>query len=245
MTIRLFKTLFCFSVILLLVGCKTELYTGLTEREANQMYALLSDQGIDVEKRMVKEKNTTKVDLLVGRNEIPASMQLLTSQGYPRQDYINMGEVFVKSGMISSPMEEKARYNFALSQELRETLSRIDGVLDTRVHVVLPTETRSNETANPSTASVFIKHINSMPTENLVPKVKSLVSNSVEGLNYASVSVVLFAADPPPQQLHATAAQDSGGFLSGSLGVGLLIVLVILLAVSAGLAYVLFQKKSS
>lgn len=233
---------------LLLVACKTELYTGLSEREANEMYALLSERGIDVDKRMVKDKKVTKVDILVESSDIAEAMSILTSQGYPREQYVSMGEVFAKAGMISSPMEEKARYNFAISQELRETLSRIDGVLEARVHVVLPTETRSNESPAPSSASVFIKHIDGMPVENLTPKVKSLVANSVEGLNYSSVSVVLFPSIPIEKRSTFTVenntSNSSGISFSSPLTLGIIAVVIALIAAIGVLLYQLSRKRS-
>ena len=246
MTIKWFGYLLALATIVLVAGCKTELYTGLSEQEANEMFALLSESGINVDKRMGKDKKETTVDILVESDQIPIAMSILSSRGYPKEQYASMGEVFVKQGMISSPMEEKARYNFAVSQELRETLSRIDGVLDARVHVVLPTEARGGNEASPSSASVFIKHIDTMSVENLIPKVKSLVANSVEGLNYSAVSVVLFPSVPTQIRVAAVEASNGGLFdlANGSwLVTGAVTLLVLFVIVIIGLIYVLGRQK--
>ena len=66
------------------------------------------------------------------------AVELLKSQGYPRDKFAKIGEVFQKSGLVSSPTEERIRYMYALSQEIAETLTRIDGVMNARVHIVIP-----------------------------------------------------------------------------------------------------------
>lgn len=80
---------------------------------------------------------------------------------------------------------------FALSQELSETVSEIDGVLSARVHLVLPDNDPLRQQLVPSSASVFIRHRASVPVNDLVPQVKLLVANGVAGLSYDKVSVIL------------------------------------------------------
>jgi len=106
-----------------------------------------------------------------------------------------MGEVFKGSGLIASPTEERARFVYALSEELSRTISDIDGVLSARIHVVLPKNDLLRQDTTPSSASVFIRHDARAPMKNLLPQVKMLVANSIEGLSYEKVSVVLVSVD--------------------------------------------------
>ncbi|MDD7805824.1 MAG: type III secretion inner membrane ring lipoprotein SctJ [Endozoicomonas sp. (ex Botrylloides leachii)] len=183
-------TVLCFS--LFLMGCKIELYSGLNEKEGNEMLAILLDGGINAEKLQDKDKNLT---LMVSTDDVSKAIRLLKSYGYPREQFSSIGDIFPKEGLISSPTEEKARYTYSMSQELSSTLSMIDGVITARVHVVLPQETDSlTEIIYPSSASVFIKYTSELELAGFIPKVKTLVANSIEGLSLDKISVSLFAA---------------------------------------------------
>ena len=99
------------------------------------MLAALINAGMDAQKIAGKEG---MVGLSVPASQVGRALDLLRAQGLPRERFAGMGEVFKKEGLISSPLEERARYLYALSQELGATLTKIDGVITARVHVVLP-----------------------------------------------------------------------------------------------------------
>ncbi|GLS46847.1 type III secretion system inner membrane ring lipoprotein SctJ [Methylobacterium brachythecii] len=177
---------------LMLAGCKTDLYTKLTEREANEMVALLLDKGIDASRVSGKDGSSS---IEVEKARFAQAVELLKAGGYPRQSFTNMGEVFKGGGLIASPTEERARFVYALSEELSKTISGIDGVLSARIHVVLPKNDLLKQDATPSSASVFIRHDKDAPLKSLLPQIKMLVANSIEGLTYEKVSVVFVPVD--------------------------------------------------
>lgn len=211
---------------LALAGCEVELLSGLSESEANEIVALLLDAGVPAEKR--KEKGDS-VTVLVEEDHFSQAVRLLQAQGLPRQSFDNLADVFAGDGIVSSPMEERARLTHALGQELSQTISSIDGVLAARVHVVLPTGERSAGDAMPSSASVFIRHEESADLSLFVPQIKTLVANAVAGLSYEKVSVALFPAAPTPPATAAAPAGAGGALVAPTvstmtvaLGVGLL-----------------------
>ena len=109
-----------------------------------------------------------------------------------------MGDIFKKESMVSTPVEERARLVYAISQELAGTVAAIDGVLNSRVHLVLPeTDTFGNK-LSPAKASVFIKHRQDADLSTHVSQIKRLVENSVQDLQYEHISVFLFPSVPPP-----------------------------------------------
>jgi type III secretion protein J len=169
-------------------GCKADLYTKLQEREANEMVALLLSSGFDAGRTQSKDGTSTVV---VEQKQFAQAVELLKANGYPRQTFTNMGEVFKGGGLIASPTEERARYVYALSEELSKTISDIDGVLSARIHVVLPKNNLLRQDATPSSASVFIRYDARAPVKALLQQIKMLVANSIEGLSYEKVSVVL------------------------------------------------------
>ncbi|MEO1019092.1 MAG: type III secretion inner membrane ring lipoprotein SctJ [Pseudomonadota bacterium] len=187
---RPFAIIASFLALLFLSACQEELYTNLDEREANEMLALLLRHGIQASKTVVKDADVT---LNVEAGDIAGAVELLRTYGFPREQFDTVGTVFQKQGLVSSPTEDHIRLVYALSQGLNDTLSRIDGVLSARVHVVMPQQSTSlNAQTEPSSAAVFIRYQDSYDIAQLVAQIKTLVANSINGLTYDNVSVALF-----------------------------------------------------
>ncbi len=181
------------AMFLFLFGCTEELYTNLPEKEINEMMAILINHGIACEKSPAAENMW---NISVNRKHFAKAMKILMNNGFPRQNYASIGEVFKKSGLISSPSEERIRFIHALSQEVSETISNIDGVISARVHVVMPENNPFDEQFLPSSASVFIKHKPNTDVDQQVLKIKELVVNSIEGLEFKNVTVAMFPSRP-------------------------------------------------
>lgn len=184
------------AAMLALAGCsKISLHSQLTELQANEIVALLLGASINADKELADDSTWT---VLISKSDLPRSVDLLRRYGYPREKYQSFGEVFKKDSFISSPLEERARFLYALSQELSRTVSSIDGVIVARVHVAVPERDPLSDQSRPSSASVFVKHRPDAEMQNHVAAIKALVVNSIEGLPYDNVTVTLFTADPWP-----------------------------------------------
>lgn len=176
------------ALVLALGGCKVELYTGISQKEGNEMLALLRSEGVS---RQAGGQGWHRAPAGggIGYRRGGGGAQ---AQGYPRENFSTLKDVFPKDGLISSPIEERARLNYAKAQEISHTLSEIDGVLVARVHVVLPEERDGlGRKSSPASASVFIKHAADVQLDAYVPQIKQLVNNGIEGLSYDRISVVL------------------------------------------------------
>ncbi|WP_318433661.1 type III secretion system inner membrane ring lipoprotein SctJ [Photobacterium leiognathi] len=185
------KTVCSISMLLVLLGCQTELYTDVSQKEGNEMLSILLSEGIVATKEAGKD-NTVK--LMVDDSQISLAVDVLSRKGYPREQFSTLKDLFPKDDLISSPLAEKARLIYAKSQELSFTLSQFDGVLIARVHIVLEDEKgklRPGERPTPASASVFIKHAADIVLDSYTPQIKQLVNKSIEGLDYAHISVVM------------------------------------------------------
>ncbi len=183
---------------MLLAGCDKEatLHSGLGERQANLVMAALLDAGITCRKTPGEEGTW---NVLCSEAKLAQAVNLLERQGLPREPRQGIGEVFKKTGMISSPSEERIRFMDALAQDIARTISMIEGVVDARVHVVLPENDPFARNALPSSAAVAIRSRWNADITDLVPSVKALVKNAIEGLQYEKIQVTIFR-DPPPEK---------------------------------------------
>lgn len=171
------------SMTFILSGCgdRVELHRQLSEQEANEVVAELADKHIRAQKVPAKDG----VVVTVNTSDIGRAVRTLVAAGLPRLARTTMGDTFRKEGVISTPLEERARYIYALSQELETTLSKIDGVIVARVHVVLPERIAPGEPVQPASASVFIKHDPRLDPDNIRARVRRMVASSIPGMTTA------------------------------------------------------------
>jgi len=184
--------------VMLLTGCKEEttLHSQLEERQANLVMAALLDAGIPCKKK-AGEENTWNV--MIDSRDFASAVNLLESHGLPQRKYLGVSETFKKTGMVSSPSEERIRFMDALAQDLSRTIAGIDGVLDARVHIVLPENDPFAKNMLPSSAAVAIRSRWNTDIDVLIPQIKNLVKNAIEGLQYEKITVTIFKDTPPKQ----------------------------------------------
>lgn len=212
------RRLLCLTSAVLLVACSgQELYGKLSEQQANEMVALLRGSGLTAEK--VPSKEVGQYSVTTSAADFAQAVQALRSQGYPKDTHETLGQVFKKEGFVSSPLEERARLTYALSQEIGNTISSIDGVLVARVHVAVPEKDPLSDAPKPASASVFIKHRAGIDLAPRLGQIKALVVNAIEGLPYDNVTVAFFPSDPWPM-VGTKPAQDGVAALNSALYMG-------------------------
>jgi len=192
------KSLVVLSCLFCLVGCGEQaLYSDLTEKDANEIIALLQRTGIPA----VKQGGAASLySIKVSGQYFASAVDTLNAAGLPRKQLKTLGDVFEKEGFVSSPLEERARLNFAQSQELTKTIESIDGVVMARVHLAVPEHDPLAEEQKPSSASVFVKYNPEIDMNKREAQVKSLLVNSIEGMLYENVTVVMVPAEIKPME---------------------------------------------
>lgn len=176
-----------FLLLSMMVGCKEVLISDLNETDANEVLQTLLIRGIDAKK---ERANKNGFEVLVEHKDLVRSLEILKEHSLPREKFQSLGSIFSNQNMISSQTEELARLSFAISQELSATFSRIDGVLDARVHVVLVQHDQASNITTAPSAAVFIRHIETSPIVNMISGIKETVARSVPGLTLDRVSVL-------------------------------------------------------
>lgn len=227
--------------LLLLSACSkmVNLQASLTDADANEIVLVLNRKGIGVE----KQKNKEGVTLIVKEADLSRATETMNEAGLPRRSLSNLGEVFKKQGMISTPMEERIRYIHGLSEELESTLQQFDNVVSARVHVVLPERIAPGEPIQPSSAAVFVKYRQPLDEDAVMPRIRRLVASSIPGLGGEEgrnkVSVVMMPGEAPAAGIEWTTL---GPFLvAASSARGLMLTLLALASLALGCGgYLLF-----
>jgi type III secretion protein J len=174
---------------------------NVEEREANEIIVYLASKGIAAQKvqaasgELGGQGPSNQFNIYVDPDKSTEAMALLNRAGLPKQQGTTLLQLFAKSGLMSSDREETIRYQAGLAEQLKNTILKIDGVLDADVQISFPpTETTpAPGVAIPkTTAAIYVKHQGVLedPNSHLETKIKRLVSGGVTGLNFEDVSVI-------------------------------------------------------
>jgi type III secretion protein J len=221
--------------ILLLVGCKSSLLENLDEAQANQIVAVLSQHGIEG----FKERNGDKRwNVSVKNGDVVAATELTRDYALPRDSHANLGELFSRQGLISNPEEDRVRYVYGITQELSETLEKIDGVLVARVHVVQPERDPLMRQVSPPSASVMLRYRSDYNLDYMNDKIRNLVAGSVEGLTPERVFLTFVPITPDAMDSNGLSqscanAQRGGGHSGATQTLIVVAVMALLLIVAA------------
>jgi type III secretion protein J len=219
-----------------LVACSQAINHGLSEDQANEIQVVLERNGIQATKAAEEGGETVAFTISVPKRDAARAMQILRENDLPQQQAKGFNEVFAKTSLIPTAMEEKALYLQAVCGELAKTIEAINGVVDARVHVVLPeSDILKQELQGPTTpkAAVLIKYKvrrnGEMPYKP--DDIRQLVANSVEALKASDVTVVSSQVfgDTQPNLIYVgplKMTEDSRPYLFGAVGFLVLILLL-------------------
>jgi type III secretion protein J len=240
------------ALCLLLSACSEDILIGLDQRDALDAQVLLERTGISV--AMKGEKGGT-FTITVDSGDHARAIELLTDAGLPRQQHSNVADLFPGDGFLVTPYEQKARMTYAIEQQLAETLCALDGVASARVHVVLAEENGRGLIKEKARAAALLQYHPGANLSDIDMKSRSVLVNSVRGLSYEDVSVVVSpwskvgvsASSAPPSVAAVPEDQSSPVATISSLfqGHNLMVAGSIALAIGACLLLLLPQRKES
>ncbi|HZI10895.1 MAG TPA: type III secretion protein [Myxococcus sp.] len=201
--------------LVLVTGCHIELQHELTESDANEIYVLLSKNGINAKKEKEEGGNEVRFMITVPKSDAAQAAELLKLNSLPRPVEKGLSH-FAKGSMVPTATEERAMLLKALAGEVSNSLNQIDGVLEARAIVMIP---ENNDLTQPEnkpmpSASVFIKYrpgdAGKPPID--VTAIRSFVATAVPELKPEAVTVLMTQALPP------SAETDSESRLQDVLG---------------------------
>jgi type III secretion protein J len=206
------------ALLLLLPACGDEvLLHRLEEPQANQVLVALGDAGLPARKERDGSEDGA-FSVVVRPSEAAAARSVLSARDLPRARSPGFSELFGSAGLVPTPLEEHARYLHALSGELARTLESLDGVLGARVHLALPAPDplRPDARRTPR-ASILVK---CRPDAHgrldaQAEGLRRLIAGAAEGLDPASVSVLVSEVASPPSP-RAPEPKIPRGWLAGS-----------------------------
>ncbi|ECG8588922.1 EscJ/YscJ/HrcJ family type III secretion inner membrane ring protein SsaJ [Salmonella enterica subsp. salamae] len=184
------RILFVSVIVFLLTACHVDLYRSLPEDEANQMLALLMQHHIDAEKKPEEDGITLRVE----QSQFINAVELLRLNGYPHRQFTTAEQMFPANQLVVSPQEEQQKINFLKEQGIEGMLSQMEGVINTKVTIALPSFDEGSN-ASPSSVAVFIKYSPQVNMEAFRVKIKDLIEKSIPGLQYGQISILMQPAE--------------------------------------------------
>ena len=194
--VRRAHLMFLVLLALLVAGCATQtaIVTNVEEREANEIVVLLASKGVDAAKipTTVTTTGTTAAsgwDIAVPASQITEALAILNKAGLPRTKGTTLLDLFGAATLVPSDLQDQIRFQEGLSEQLGNTIRKMDGIIDADVQITFP---QDDEGETAYTASVYVKHrgVLDNPNSLMVTKIKRLVSSALPGLTIENVSVV-------------------------------------------------------
>lgn len=122
----LFKGLF-FITMLSMAGCgeHVELHRELSEQEANEVIAELANKQINAQKIPAK----SGVSVRIRASDISRAVNVLEAAGLPRAQRTNLGDIFRKEGVISTPWKNVRAISMRFHKSSRPRCQRLTASL--------------------------------------------------------------------------------------------------------------------
>jgi type III secretion protein J len=231
------RALVAAGLLLLAAGCDAVVRDKLSEAQANQIVVALDAASIAGRKVAGPNRDGSGYRVEVAASELNAALRVLQQQGLPAPDAPDLDRLLQPSGLVATPEEERVRLSAAHAGELARSLERIQGVVNARVHLVLPSALRPLDAA-PAPAQAAVLLVRGAGAAAIdETSVRRLVAAAVSGLDPGAVTIVQTQAVQTPQTAVATVRvgpfsvrRESAPLLKGVLALALSLDLAMALA---------------
>lgn len=168
----------------------------LSQKEANEIIVLLSDQNIFAKKISFKDRKQTNFKIEVEQKDKQNALKTLLKWQLPKEKNTGLKEVYPpgSQALIPSKAEENARIVMAVQGEIEKLLHLIPNVIEAKVMISLPSPLEQSSQAAKSykSAAVALTYNADAETKPLDEgEIKNLVASAVGGLLEEQVSVLM------------------------------------------------------
>jgi len=161
------------------------LYGNLTAESAGEIVEVLKQENI----KYSLDKDTGEI--LVPSSILHKTRLKLAAQGLPKSDMAGFDMLEKGSNFGTSQFMEKARYHHALEGELSRSITEIDAVESSRVHLAIPKQSVFvRDRKEPSASVLVVLKPGRALDESQVMAIVHLVSSSIPDLSPEKVTVV-------------------------------------------------------
>jgi len=221
-----------------MTACSVPVAGALEERDANLVANALIRSGIDASKES-DPASEGRYRIMVASDDAAPAIATLRDHDLPPRHAPGVVDSMGKGSLVPSPTAEHASFVTGVAGDLERTLSTVDGVLGSRVHLSIPVPSPlSDKPADKPTASVLIKYAGAHPPI-AEADVRRLIAGAVANLAPDSVTIVMVgrpaaAAVPDRPLAHfgpISVTRSSALWLRLHLGVTLVFLLGLVAAV--------------
>lgn len=211
---NILKRFLLIGVIALLVGCDNQLLlSNLSQRQSNEVLAILQAHGVDATR---KHDNKSGDTIRVSSDNFVIAVDLLQKYNLPSKEPVEIIQAFPGDSLVASPQAERTRLLSLIEQRLEQSLLSIPDVVNARVHVSYPLN--GNGTVKPiQKVSSLVTYSGNEDPKMMMSKIKLFLNSSFSETTYDNVSVVVINRPPLQYQLKSTSENSIQPILIGAI----------------------------
>ncbi|HGN1706442.1 TPA: type III secretion system inner membrane ring lipoprotein SctJ [Providencia rettgeri] len=211
---NILKKMLLISLIGLLLGCDNQLLlSNLSQRQSNEILAVLQEHGIEATR---KHDNKNGDSLQVSPDNFVLAVDLLRQYNLPSKDPVEIIQAFPGDSLVASPQAERTRLLSLIEQRLEQSLLAIPNVVNARVHVSYPLNGNSS-VRQVQKISSLVTYSGSEDPKMMMNKIKLFLNNSFAETTYDNVSVVIVNRPPLQYQIKSPSEGDISPIIFGAL----------------------------
>lgn len=197
------------AVLVLKLGTNTDystLFTGLNQEEAQEVVALLQEEGVDY--RFNDKDGAIRVPAV----KADQTRAELLSKGYPKSGFTY--DMYRNNvGLMTTESDKKQYTLYDLQDRLGAQIRLFEGVQDAKVTIAEAAEQKyalqDNTNTDASASVVVTMEAGQSLNDSKAAAIKNLIARSVRGLNFTNVAV--FDADTMMEVGGSAAGEDAFG----------------------------------